>query len=460
MSAWRRRRAVGEEHEDAVRAVGDVADAGGDARPGLAGLGAGDGRGAEGQALAAEREDDDGVGGRAGGVDLARRRAADEREARGDLGDRADEDRKVVGPAGEDEQQPRVVVPEQRGLGRLEPGHGWIGVGGPADGSPAAATGTRHPWIGTLHTRGHRLRGAPVEAARGAASGRRLRTVDPGESVERRSAVGRFGPAALLAVLLLATLVGTVLTADRVEDREQQELGDRARATTEAIGRRMETYAQILRGAAGALPGQRRRHAAGLPALRHRPGPRTALSRDRGRRPRAGAGARRDRSLRACHRPCGRRERPALPGAPARPSASRARHAARPGRRPARARLAAVGRLRPRPTDRPRSRARHPARRGDRPAGGQRATAPVPPAGLVAGRGARRAGHHPGRRPAAGRRLRGLRHGPAAARRPRPARPRCPPRDLRRRAGAVGRARRHHRPARHGLRPAGREGAA
>ena len=94
--------------------------------------------------------------------------------------------------------------------------------------------------------------------------------MDPGESVERRSAVGRFGPAALLAVLLLATLVGTVLTADRVEDREQQELGDRARATTEAIGRRMETYAQILRGAAGstrpATTSRRRTSSASSPA--------------------------------------------------------------------------------------------------------------------------------------------------------------------------------------------------
>jgi signal transduction histidine kinase len=69
--------------------------------------------------------------------------------------------------------------------------------------------------------------------------------------VERRSAIGRFGPAVLLAVLLVATLVGTLLAAGRVHDREQEELDDGAQATAAAISRRMETYAQVLRGAAG-----------------------------------------------------------------------------------------------------------------------------------------------------------------------------------------------------------------
>jgi signal transduction histidine kinase len=63
--------------------------------------------------------------------------------------------------------------------------------------------------------------------------------------------VARAAPAALLAVLLLATLVATVLAADRVHDRGQEVLAERARGAAAAIGRRMDTYAQVLRGAAG-----------------------------------------------------------------------------------------------------------------------------------------------------------------------------------------------------------------
>ena len=290
-----RRRAVGEDHEHAVRAVGDVADAGGDARPGLAGLGAGDGGDAEGQALAAEREDDDGVG----GPGRRRRSAADVQPTSGRpaaisviaptrIG-RGRTTRRRRRAAGQGQMKvPRAARPASR----VEPGHGWIGVGGPARRQPAAATGTRHPWIGTLISRvigcaGRRLR------MRGGPSGRRLRTVDPGELVEHRRAVGRFGPAPRCWPSCCRHARRHCPDRRPREHREQQELGDRARATTEAIGRRMETYAQILRGAAGlyrASDTSRRRTSSGSsPAgpRRRYPGVAGVVHRRRSRRTRS-----------------------------------------------------------------------------------------------------------------------------------------------------------------------------
>jgi signal transduction histidine kinase len=70
-------------------------------------------------------------------------------------------------------------------------------------------------------------------------------------TLARRGALAGAAPAVLLAVLLLATLTATILAAARVHDRGQEVLADRARTATDAIGRRMETYAQILRGTAG-----------------------------------------------------------------------------------------------------------------------------------------------------------------------------------------------------------------
>ena len=280
--------------------------------------------------------------------------------------------------------------------------------------------------------------------------------------MERRSAIGRFGPAVLLAVLLVATLVGTLLAAGRVHDREQEELDDGAQATAAAISRRMETYAQVLRGAAGlyqasddVTPRDFRDFVAGQDLAHRYPGVAGVLH-AQALAPGAIAG------LRARDRPRRGGERPALPAALPRPSARRRRGTRRAGgRRPHRAALAHVGGLRSRPADRPRPRARRPARRGDGPAGRQRAAAPVPPAGLVAGRGARRVRSA---RPTAvrwsGRRLRGVPHGSAAARRAGPPRARRAPGDLRRRPGARRRDDPHDRPRRDGVRPARRPGAA
>lgn len=69
--------------------------------------------------------------------------------------------------------------------------------------------------------------------------------------IARGGMVARAAPAVLLAVLLLATVVATVLTAERVHDHGQEVLAERARGAADAIGRRMDTYAQVLRGAAG-----------------------------------------------------------------------------------------------------------------------------------------------------------------------------------------------------------------
>jgi signal transduction histidine kinase len=69
--------------------------------------------------------------------------------------------------------------------------------------------------------------------------------------VVERSGLARLAPALLLATLLLLTAVATYATADRVGDRERDQLADDAQATVAAIDRRMEDYGQILRGAAG-----------------------------------------------------------------------------------------------------------------------------------------------------------------------------------------------------------------
>jgi signal transduction histidine kinase len=67
----------------------------------------------------------------------------------------------------------------------------------------------------------------------------------------KRSGLTRAAPALLLATLLLLTGVATYATAVRVHDRERDQLADDAGATVALLDRRMEDYAQILRGAAG-----------------------------------------------------------------------------------------------------------------------------------------------------------------------------------------------------------------
>jgi signal transduction histidine kinase len=66
-----------------------------------------------------------------------------------------------------------------------------------------------------------------------------------------RGALARLAPILLLATLLLMTGVATYAAADRVRERERDQLSDDTRATVAAIDRRMEDYEQILRGAAG-----------------------------------------------------------------------------------------------------------------------------------------------------------------------------------------------------------------
>ncbi|HET6509398.1 MAG TPA: CHASE domain-containing protein [Baekduia sp.] len=63
--------------------------------------------------------------------------------------------------------------------------------------------------------------------------------------------LARWGPAILLATLLTLTAVAVYATAVRLHDRQRDELSEDARDTTAAIGRRMDDYEQILRGAAG-----------------------------------------------------------------------------------------------------------------------------------------------------------------------------------------------------------------
>ncbi|MCW2982885.1 MAG: hypothetical protein JWR63_455, partial [Conexibacter sp.] len=68
---------------------------------------------------------------------------------------------------------------------------------------------------------------------------------------DRGGGVARWAPAVLLATLLLLTAVATFASATRVHDRERDQLSRDAHDTTLAIGRRLEDYSQILRGAAG-----------------------------------------------------------------------------------------------------------------------------------------------------------------------------------------------------------------
>jgi signal transduction histidine kinase len=69
--------------------------------------------------------------------------------------------------------------------------------------------------------------------------------------MERRSVLVRMAPALLLATLLAMTAIATYAAAARLHDREREQLTDEAHATVTAIDRRMDDYAQILRGAAG-----------------------------------------------------------------------------------------------------------------------------------------------------------------------------------------------------------------
>jgi signal transduction histidine kinase len=69
--------------------------------------------------------------------------------------------------------------------------------------------------------------------------------------MERRSVLVRMAPALLLTTLLIMTAIATYAAAARLHDRESDQLTDEAHATVTAIDRRMDDYAQILRGAAG-----------------------------------------------------------------------------------------------------------------------------------------------------------------------------------------------------------------
>jgi signal transduction histidine kinase len=71
------------------------------------------------------------------------------------------------------------------------------------------------------------------------------------DGMERRSVLVRMAPALLLATLLVMTGVATYAAAARLHDRERDQLTDDTQATVSAIDRRMDDYAQILRGAAG-----------------------------------------------------------------------------------------------------------------------------------------------------------------------------------------------------------------
>jgi CHASE1-domain containing sensor protein len=61
----------------------------------------------------------------------------------------------------------------------------------------------------------------------------------------------RLAPTVLLATLLAMTAVATYAAAKRVHDRERDQLTRDAHDTVTAIDRRMDDYAQVLRGAAG-----------------------------------------------------------------------------------------------------------------------------------------------------------------------------------------------------------------
>jgi signal transduction histidine kinase len=66
-----------------------------------------------------------------------------------------------------------------------------------------------------------------------------------------RGGLARWAPVLLLATLLALTGVATYATAARLHDRERDQLTEDAQEATAAIDRRMNDYAQILRGAAG-----------------------------------------------------------------------------------------------------------------------------------------------------------------------------------------------------------------
>jgi signal transduction histidine kinase len=66
-----------------------------------------------------------------------------------------------------------------------------------------------------------------------------------------RNGVARFAPALLLATLLAMTAGATYAAARRVHDSERDRLSSDAHAAVTAIDRRLEDYAQVLRGAAG-----------------------------------------------------------------------------------------------------------------------------------------------------------------------------------------------------------------
>jgi signal transduction histidine kinase len=66
-----------------------------------------------------------------------------------------------------------------------------------------------------------------------------------------RGRLARLAPMILLATLLVLTAAATYMAADRVHDRGQDQLTDDADATVAALDRRMDDYAQVLRGAAG-----------------------------------------------------------------------------------------------------------------------------------------------------------------------------------------------------------------
>jgi signal transduction histidine kinase len=73
----------------------------------------------------------------------------------------------------------------------------------------------------------------------------------PAREPQPPSALTRMAPVVLLAALLLLTAAATYTTADRVHDRQNEQLADDTGAAVAAIDRRMDDYGQVLRGAAG-----------------------------------------------------------------------------------------------------------------------------------------------------------------------------------------------------------------
>jgi signal transduction histidine kinase len=73
----------------------------------------------------------------------------------------------------------------------------------------------------------------------------------PARDPQTPSALTRMAPAVLLATLLLLTAAATWAAADRVHDRQREQLTDDAQDAVAAIDRRMDDYGQVLRGAAG-----------------------------------------------------------------------------------------------------------------------------------------------------------------------------------------------------------------